>query len=220
MNILLNPAARLTKYHIKPQYSTQFRSAISAYIFKSLKAEGNVMAEAYFEREDSSTLWIIERWTSRDHLSNNEKSSEAKAIAVLSKTALTTPPETIFIEDLEPLPNEAYRKAPAQQDHPLTVMLFVDAQEGTEDKFKTIYHTAMPKFRGEPGVVTYQLSQIQGQKTKFVTYEKFRDNEAFQFHLKFPPIDPVIQYLRTSIKEPPFEKGIHNLIEFAPLYRK
>jgi quinol monooxygenase YgiN len=78
----------------------------------------------------------------------------------------------------------------------------------------------MPKFRSEPGVVTYQLSQLKSDPTQFLTYEKFRSDAAFQYHLKFPPIEPVIKYLRTSIKQPPFEKGLHNLIEFAPGYRQ
>jgi quinol monooxygenase YgiN len=29
------------------------------------------------------------------------------------------------------------------------------------------------QFRGEPGVVTYQLSQVQSDNTRFVTYEVF-----------------------------------------------
>ncbi len=99
-------------------------------------------------------------------------------------------------------------------------MLFVDAKQGTQHDFKAIYHKAMPQFRSEPGVVTYQLSEIEGDETKFVTYEKFRSDEAFQYHLKFPPIQPVIDYLNTSIKKPPFQDGIHNLIEFAPLTRE
>jgi quinol monooxygenase YgiN len=78
----------------------------------------------------------------------------------------------------------------------------------------------MPQFRSEDGVVTYQLSQLEDDSTQFVTYEKFRSNEAFQFHLNFPPIRPVIDYLNTSIKKQPFQDGIHNLIEFAPLTRE
>ncbi len=62
-------------------------------------------------------------------------------------------------------------------------MLFVDAKAGTEANFKDVYHTAMPKFRSEPGVITYQLSQLEEDATQFVTFEKFRSNEAFQFHL-------------------------------------
>lgn len=68
--------------------------------------------------------------------------------------------------------------------------------------------------------MTYQLSQFKEDSTQFVTFEKFRSNDAFQYHLKFPPIQPVIDYLNMSIKKQPFQDGIHNLIEFAPLSRE
>jgi quinol monooxygenase YgiN len=117
------------------------------------------------------------------------------------------------------LPKTAYRKTPKSSDQPFTVMLFVDAKKGTQHEFTQLYHEAMPQFRSEPGVVTYQLSQVKADDTKFITYEKFRSDAAFQDHLKLPAVEPVIGYLRTSIKQPPFEKGLHKLIEFAPLYR-
>jgi quinol monooxygenase YgiN len=99
-------------------------------------------------------------------------------------------------------------------------MLFVDAKPGTQQNFRDTYHIAMPQFRSEPGVVTYQLSEIDGDGTHFVTFEKFRSPDAFQYHLNFPPIQPVIDYLNTSIQEQPFQKGLHTLIEFAPMTRE
>jgi quinol monooxygenase YgiN len=78
----------------------------------------------------------------------------------------------------------------------------------------------MPQFRSEPGVINYQLSQLQEDSTRFVTYEKFRSEDAFQYHLNFPPIQPVIDYLNSSIKKQPFQTGLHRLIEFAPENRK
>jgi len=78
----------------------------------------------------------------------------------------------------------------------------------------------MPQFRSEPGVINYQLSQLEEDGTQFVTYEKFRNEDAFQYHLNFPPIQPVIDYLNTSIKKQPFETGLHRLIEFAPVIRQ
>jgi len=93
-------------------------------------------------------------------------------------------------------------------------MLFVDSKPGTLEAFKTIYHTAMPQFRSEPGVITYQFSQSTDDNETFITFEKFRSDEAFQYHLNFPPIQPVIDYLNTSIKEQPFQKGLHTLIQF------
>ena len=135
-----------------------------------------------------------------------------KAIRALSENALITPAKTFYVKDLEPLSKTAWRTAPAKDDTPLTIMLFVDSKAGTAEQFKQVYHTAMPQFRSEPGVINYQLSQLQGDSTQFVTYEKFRNEAAFQYHLSFPPIQPVIDYLNTSIKTQPFQAGLHRLM--------
>lgn len=219
-NSVQDPIVRLVQYKVKPDYQAKFKKALSGYVNSSLKAAGNIMAEAYYEESDSTIFWIIERWSDQNALIKNGEGSAAKAIVDLSKHALVTPAEATLMSDLEPLAKEAYHKAPGANDHPLTIMLFVDAKQGTEDEFKKLYHAAMPAFRSEAGVIAYQLSQLTSDKTKFVTYEKFRGEEAFQYHLQFPPVKPVVQYLRTSIKEQPFEKGLHRLIEFAPLYQK
>lgn len=215
-----SPVVRLLQYQVRPEYQAEFRKALEEYVNTSVNATGNIMAEAYYEENDSARLWIIERWTDQRSLERNGESNAAKAIAGLMKQALLTPADTIFMNDLEPLAKEDYHKIPDANDRPLTIMLFVDAKPGTENEFKKLYHAAMPAFRNEAGVIAYQLSQSPSDKTKFVTYEKFRSEEAFQYHLQFPPVKPVVQYLRTSIKEQPFEKGLHRLIEFAPLYKK
>lgn len=213
------PVVRLLKYNVSPAYLATFRNALGEYVHSAMNAAGNIMAEAYYEENDSTTLWIIERWTDENTLAKNGESKAAKALVDLIKHALAAPADTIIMNDLEPLNKKDYHKIPNASDHPLTIMLFVDAKPGTEDEFKRIYHAAMPAFRSEAGVIAYQLSQSASDKTKFATYEKFRSQEAFQYHLQFPPVEPVVQYLRTSIKEQPFEKGLHRLIQFAPQYQ-
>jgi quinol monooxygenase YgiN len=215
-----NEIAKLTKYEVKPGYEKQFRKVLADYVAHSLTEDGNIMSEAYYEQDKPSVLWLMERWENKERLKDITKSTQAKALLSLEKEALVQPSKQYYLKDLEPLTKEQWRRTAKKEDDQLIVVLFVDAKIGTQQNFKTIYHEAMPKFRSELGVVTYQLSEIEGNETQFVTYEKFRSNEAFQYHLKFPPIKPVIEYLETSIQKPPFQNGLHNLIEFAPLTRE
>jgi quinol monooxygenase YgiN len=210
---------RLTRYAVKPDYQEKFRRSLSEYVLRALAQEGNIQAEAYYERDNQSVLWLVERWRNRNELERFGNNSQSRAIDSLKGNALSMNAETYYVTDLEPISKRQWRRPARAEDHPLTQMLFVDSKEGTQDEFKGTYHVAMPQFRSEPGVVTYQLSQLLGEDTKFVTYEKFRSEEAFQYHLKFPPIKPVIDYLHTNIKKQPFEKGLHTLVEFAPLTR-
>lgn len=199
----------LTQYHVKASWKNKFLDVLNEYIVSSLKASGNIMAEAYYEKGDSCIMWIIERWSNHTFYINNRKSAAANAVGTLTKTGLESPVETIFIKDLELLSKEA-------SPNPLTIMLFVNVKAGTENHFRTINRDVMPVLREDPGLLTFQLSQVSSHKTRFIVYKKFRNWDAFQYHIKDPALDPVIKFLQTSIKEPPFEKGYHHLIQFAP----
>lgn len=211
--------ARLVRYEVKAAQQETFRKVISEYVIHSMKQESNILSEAYYEEENTSVLWIIERWSNKEAFEKIRKSSAMTLVERMAETALAKPAKIIYVKDLEPLTKDQWRRVADKNDKPITIMLFVDSKAGTENEFKKVYHSAMPQFRTEPGVVNYQLSQLNDDSTQFVTYEKFRNEAAFQYHLKFPPIQPVIDYLETSIKKQPFQNGIHRLIEFTPMTR-
>jgi quinol monooxygenase YgiN len=211
--------ALLTRYDVKKGYKKKFRKLIRKYVKRANTQESNIMTEGYYEEENPSVLWTIERWNDQSAMERFRKGSKLKLLKLLSAHKLTVTPRIIYVKDLEPISKNEWRKPAAKEDKPITIMLFIDSKAGTEDEFKATYHAAMPKFRSEPGVINYQLSQLKDDSTQFVTYEKFRNEEAFQYHLKFPPIQPVIDYLNNSIKQQPFQAGLHRLIEFAPVKR-
>lgn len=212
--------AQIIRYEVKAEYREKFEKAISNYVQESLLEDHNIMSEGYFEQENQSVIWLFERWEKQQYFDKFRNNSAASQLKALAEKALVKPEEILKVKDLEPISKQEWRRTSRTEDKQLTIMLFIDAKAGTEESFKTIYHKAMPEFRSEPGVVTYQLSEFENDKTQFVTFEKFRSNEAFQYHLNFPPIQSVIDYLNTSIKKQPFQAGIHNLIEFTPLIRE
>ncbi len=207
----------LTRFEVKKDQGKAFHTLLGEYVEQAVANKNNIMAEAYYEDESPSVMWLIERWTSRQVLEEIRSDVIFKRVSTLSKTDLAQPVKTIYVNDLEPLSKEEWRREPMKNDTPITIMLFVDSRAGTAGRFKELYHTAMPQFRSEPGVINYQLSQLEEDSTRFVTYEKFRNEDAFRYHLNFPPIQPVIDYLNSSIKKQPFQAGLHRLIRFAPL---
>lgn len=209
----------LTRYHIKASYQDEFLQVLSEYVFSCRETAGNVMVEAYCEQGDASIVWIMERWSSTAFYKDNKKSTATKLVDDLAKTGLVTPVETIFLKDLELL-FKADGQKEMIQDEPLSILLFVDVKSGSEDYFRLINRSVMKEFRTRPGVLIFRLSQVLNEKTRFVIFKKFVDRKAFQNHLKAAGLKPVIKFLQTSIKEPPFEKGYHHLIEFAPLIRE
>jgi quinol monooxygenase YgiN len=212
--------ARHIGYEVRPEYLGAFKNALSNYVSQAILDENNIMAEAHHEQDKPSVLWLIERWTDKAALEKFVQHPQSKALNELAKKALVTPAKVIRVKDLHPISKEQWRQSANANEAQLTIMLFVDAKPGTQQNFKDTYSVAMPKFRSEPGVVTYQMSEFSEDGGQFVTYEKFRNEAAFQYHLNFPPIVPVIDYLNTSIKNPPFQDSVHRLIEFAPSTNK
>ncbi|SEP40142.1 Quinol monooxygenase YgiN [Niastella yeongjuensis] len=206
----------LTRYDVKNEHGKEFHELLSKYVKQAVSNKANIMAEAYYEIEDPAVMWLIERWSNQPVLEKMRSGEIFKQIGIFAERKLAQPVKTINVKDLEPLSKEAWRREPMKEDTPITIMLFVDSKAGTEGRFKEVYHTAMPQFRSEPGVINYQLSQLEEDSTQFVTYEKFRNEDAFRYHLNFPPIQPVIDYLNSSIKKQPFQAGLHRLIRFAP----
>lgn len=207
----------LTRFELKKVHGEEFRTLLGKYVKQAVVNKNNIMAEAYYEDGSPSVMWLIERWASKQVLKKIRSSAVFKQVSKLSEKELVQPVKTIYVKDLEPLSKEEWRREPMKDDTPVTIMLFVDSKVGTGPLFKELYHTAMPQFRSEPGVINYQLSQLEEDSTQFVTYEKFRNEDAFRYHLNFPPIQPVIGYLNSSIKKQPFQSGLHRLIRFAPL---
>jgi quinol monooxygenase YgiN len=204
--------AVLTRYDIQSGYQHQFQEALSSYVEQALVNENNIMAETYVEQGQPLILWVIERWGSKSEFEKTTKTQSFKTIDSLSKNGLSKTAQRIYLKDLEPVSKKQWRSIAGPTDMPITIMLFVDAKPGTETRFREVYHQAMPKFRSEPGVINYQLSQFTDDSIQFVTYERFRSEEAFQYHLNFPPIQPVIDYLNTNIKKQPFQSGLHRLV--------
>lgn len=212
--------ALLTRYEVKRGYGKKFRKALRGYTKAAISNDGNLMAEACYEEDKPQIFWLIERWKSKAAMEKARHGKKYKWLQILSGKKLTQAARSISVKDLEPLSKEEWRRAPGETDQPVIIILFVDSRQGTENQFKEVYHKAMPEFRSEPGVINYQLSQLEEDDTQFVTYEKFRNEAAFQYHLNFPPIKPVIDYLNTSIKKQPFQAGLHRLIVFAPKKQK
>ena len=207
----------LTQYQVKTSCRHQFLEALSEYIFSSGRATGNIQAEAYYEKGDAGILWTIERWRNRTFYKTNRKTDAAKVVSALIKTGLASSVETMLLKELAFLSKEGAGDPPKTHEQPITVMLLVDVKTGTANHFRSINQALLSAFRNEPGILVFQLSQATYHKNRFIVFKKFRNWDAFKYHLTDPALEPVMQFLQASIKRPPFEKGYHHLIQLAPL---
>ncbi|WP_309789679.1 putative quinol monooxygenase [Filimonas zeae] len=209
----------LTHYQVKTCYHEQFTAMISMYVFNSLKATGNIMAAAYYEQGDVTVIWVMERWSNGALYEENRKSPAAEMVRVFTEAEGAVLKERLYMRELEWFTRDSPRKAlPETDEHPLVVMLFVDVKRGMAAQFIRMNRAAIPAIQMDAGLLTFQLSQVVKYNTRFVVYKKFYNRDALQNHLKSAAIVPVIRFLQSAVKEPPFERAYHHLIEFAPLY--
>jgi len=208
--------AIITKYIYDPANFAQVKAHFSQFVENCLSSTKNIMAEVYLDDDKKDVIWLIQRWEDHSSWTTFSSSAPAERFSELIESNGVSISLQYFVTDTEPLSKEEWRKPVQPSGEQFTLMLILQALEGTQDKFQLAYHKAMPAFRDEEGVITYQLSVDDQDKTQFLTYEKFRNQASFDFHLSFPPINPIVDFLKTSIKAPPFQQGLHRLIQFAP----
>lgn len=208
----------MSQYQAKAPYQTELFQLLNEYVFSSRSAVGNMMMESYYELGDASIMWIVERWTSEKYYKENKGSTAAKNISNLENVLVLSPVETIFLTDLELLIKDDCQNK-TEKGQQMSIMLFVDVHQGSEDHFRAINRDLITALRNEPGLLVFRFSQFTNDTTRFVVYKKFRNKDTFQMHFRSAAIVPVIKFLQTSVKEQPFEKGYRHLIEFAAIIR-
>ncbi len=129
----------LTQYEVKKGYKKKFRKLLRKYVRQAIADKSNIMAEAYYEQENSSILWVIERWDSKSGLEKRRNGAKFKLIKSLSEKKLIQPAKTIYVKDPGAYLKNSMEKSAREEDKPITIMLFVDSKAGTEGTFKEVY---------------------------------------------------------------------------------
>lgn len=62
------------------------------------------------------------------------------------------------------------------------------AKEGKEEELRAKLESLVKPTRSEEGCVFYYLHQVKGQQGRFLFYECFRDQDAFDIHSNSPYI--------------------------------
>jgi len=75
----------------------------------------------------------------------------------------------------------------------VTILGFMTVRPGTEDVLQAAASDVVAKTRSEAGCVSYDLLQNAKDSTKFVFYERFIDQTAFDHHLEQPYVQTWIE---------------------------
>lgn len=80
----------------------------------------------------------------------------------------------------------------------ITVAAFVTVPPGKEKEFIAIFVKFAQDTRGEPGCVNFDVHQNSKISNRFFVYENFKDEAAFDQHVKSTHAQSFIQFVNTS----------------------
>jgi quinol monooxygenase YgiN len=65
----------------------------------------------------------------------------------------------------------------------IIVKAILEAQPGKEDELEILLRAIVPKVLAEEGTIGYTLHRALNTPRRFFFYEKYRDQEAFDYHM-------------------------------------
>ena len=84
----------------------------------------------------------------------------------------------------------------------LRVIAELDAKAGKEDELRDLLVAFSKGATSEPGCLSYTLMQVQGEPTRFLTYEAWSTKAALDTHLQTPAIKAATPKLATLLSKP------------------
>lgn len=86
------------------------------------------------------------------------------------------------------------KEATPMTTRPITVIAYLTVQPGLEQGFLDQFGPLVAKTRAEPGCLSYDFHQHTTEPHRFVFYENYVDQAAFDFHLNQPYTQTWIKY--------------------------
>lgn len=80
----------------------------------------------------------------------------------------------------------------------ITVIAYLTVQPGTEPLFLERFPEIVRQTRVEPGCINYDFHRSATEPYRFVFYENYVDQAAFDLHLGSPYIEEWVEYVRLN----------------------
>ncbi len=80
----------------------------------------------------------------------------------------------------------------------VTVIAYLTVQPGTEQGFLDQFGSIVTQTRAEPGCINYDFHQHMTDPYRFVFYENYLDQAAYETHRQEPYIQAWVEYARVN----------------------
>jgi quinol monooxygenase YgiN len=207
----------LATFNIKPEQLEVFKIALTEDAQNARNESGNVTMELYQHKDRPNTLYFFERWTNQKALDEHFEKPYTKKVLELNKTALASPMEILYLSDIASLP-KAELKKPLSADNPVDLVVIFKVKDGMQEQFIKQFQKSVKNSRPETGNIAFHFHTVEQDSTKFILYERWRNQAALDFHFEQPYTKELFELFKTVLDKP-VDESLNFIIEVGYLKR-
>jgi quinol monooxygenase YgiN len=200
----LNKEGRITMlvtFNVKPEQREVFKKALIADRNGAMSEKGNISMHLYEHKDRPNTFYFFERWENQQALDEHFTEKYTKDVLALNKTALASPMEILYLDDIAPLPSSEI-KNPHAADTPVDLIVIFKVKDGMQDIFTRQFQKSIVNSRPEPGNIEFFFHTVPGDNTKFVLYERWHSQAALDFHFAQPYTKELFEVFKLALAGP------------------
>lgn len=135
---------------------------------------------------------------------NNECPPNSKKLSLIPTgwTALTTPLEILYLNDLFPLSPAHCSRSPENPGEAAELIVIFKVKEGEQSKFTKQFENSVSRGRLEAGCVAFHIHMVEGEPAKFVLYERWENQAALDFHFEQPYTKELFEVFKEVLERP------------------
>jgi quinol monooxygenase YgiN len=191
----------LVTFKVKSEMRSTFKQALLDDVSNARQESGCISMVLFEAKDDPGILFLFERWQNQSALDNHFAQPYTKAVLGLAEMALTSPMQILYVEDLVPLPVKDLQSSNVNPEGVDLIVLF-EVKEGMDERFKEQFLNSVRHSRPELGCEAFHIHAVRGDDSKFVLYERWRNQEAFNFHLAQPYTQELFDSFGSTLVKP------------------
>ena len=191
----------LVTFNVKKDQKEAFKKLLITDKNGALKEKGNISMQLFEHRDKPNTFYFFERWENQNALDVHFTKKYTKDVLDLSETALTKPMEILYLHDVSPLPKSEL-KTPLTSDTPVDLVVIFKVKDGMQKTFIDQFKKSIVHSRREQGNIEFFLHTVHGDDTKFVLFERWRSQDALDFHFAQPYTQELFEMFKSALEQP------------------
>ncbi|MFC6860313.1 putative quinol monooxygenase [Zunongwangia atlantica] len=173
---------KLVKLPLREGGYDSFLALMRINIEQSRKEEGNI-SFTLFGKDDSYTVYLVERYNSEEAWNNHEESVYARSTEGIAPAATMNMLHETTLNEIAEIPAEATKDV-AAEENTQNIIVWFTTKPDTRTAFIEAMSKAILKARNAEGNLGYNIYQNAENANEFIVIERWKNPEVHQTHLQ------------------------------------